>query len=340
MDRTGAITLSIGVDVGYGFTKAVTGEVKISLPSVSGQAVSVQDLGLAKSPDYHMLEPHNIFVGDLAVEQLLGWPDPSDEWFESINYEALLLTALAASTNSFFTSYVLVSGLPVRLMHLEQKLTAQLTGEFKVRMNGGSGPKTFRNVFVKVVAQGLGPLLMHLFDESGLLMVTAQELKAFESVTIDLGSRTTNYISATGIRSISKRTHTEFFGAWDIVREVRTALDDRFGPSLCAGMTHHKLIEIAEARSIVDRGMPTDISILVDPILKRSADSVIAAARELWGEARNVDAFYICGGASRMLGDHIKKELPHATVVEDAFFANAEGYARLAKFIQKERSNG
>ena len=74
----------IGIDVGYGYTKAKTRQKEEQFPSLAGPARKLQDMGISfKNVGYHMMRPHNYFVGDLAVQQRVGTISFDANWFLS-----------------------------------------------------------------------------------------------------------------------------------------------------------------------------------------------------------------------------------------------------------------
>jgi hypothetical protein len=72
-----------------------------------------------------------------------------------------------------------------------------------------------------------------------------------------------------------------------------------------------------------------DISGIVDPLLDRQAEAILAHGRMLWGdEARGLQVLWMTGGGAQLLGARLRELAPHATLVTNARIRNAVGFYR------------
>jgi hypothetical protein len=59
--------------------------------------------------------------------------------------------------------------------------------------------------------------------------------------------------------------------------------------------------------------------------------AIIARARDLWGEGASLDTILVSGGGGPYLYDAVHEVYPHARLLNNAFWANAEGLYRFGQ---------
>jgi hypothetical protein len=78
-------------------------------------------------------------------------------------------------------------------------------------------------------------------------------------------------------------------------------------------------------------GKEVPLEPLIGPAAAEVQTAVIARARDLWGEAADLDSILVTGGAGAPMYDAIREVYPHARLLDNAFWANVEGLQRFAR---------
>jgi hypothetical protein len=89
-----------------------------------------------------------------------------------------------------------------------------------------------------------------------------------------------------------------------------------------------KAVRRGEARV---KGESVNLQPLLAPAVRDFETAVVAKARDMWGEGANLDVVLITGGAAQHLAGAIQSVFPHARLLADAFWANAEGFYRFGQ---------
>jgi hypothetical protein len=79
------------------------------------------------------------------------------------------------------------------------------------------------------------------------------------------------------------------------------------------------------------RGEQMPLQPLMEPAVAEVQAALIARARDLWGEGTHLDTILVTGGGAANLYDSIHDVYPHARLLPDAFWANAEGLQRFGR---------
>jgi plasmid segregation protein ParM len=187
-------TTIIGLDIGYGYTKAVRSTAEVVFPSVVGQAERIRyesDLISENGRGIHLVTPDGErFVGGLALLQSrIKWT-PQDRG--RVTSRTMVTLAQAAFSELGVSGEVaLVTGLPVEWYGDREALTEQLKGRHVIRRCGGGCPVV--NVSqVLVVPQPFGSLFALILDKDGKLI--NEDLARGRVGVIDVGMHTTDFV--------------------------------------------------------------------------------------------------------------------------------------------------
>ncbi len=325
--------MKAGLDVGYSYTKAVTGTTRqVIFPSVVGTPerarFGLQD-GEPNSTIF-LTVPKQVQIGSGAVRQsrfISGREDRA--WVESEEWYLLALAALSGLTKATKAEFTIVMGLPVDFYNRDKSLIrARLFGEHKVQREGQSTQSLHVNT-IKVIPQPFGTLLGSVMDDRG--KVIDEELAASTVGVIDVGGKTTNFLSAGGLTELHKETASISVGVWDAVQAVRSWLSDH-----CPGLDFrdHEIANALAAREVNYYDKSVDLSKIVDEVLASLADQVLARASKLWNNGAGLSTILLAGGGAPLLSPLIRAHFRHARVVDDPVFANVRGFYRFACWLE------
>jgi len=320
--------MKIGYDGGYSAVKAVSGDRRVTFPSVIGTPDRARfSLNGDGGNDIILnLTDGTYLVGQGAVEQSRFVNRREDRsWIESSEYYRLVLASFTELTTATSCDLTIVTGLPVAYYGDKDKLRDLFLGEHRAARDGRRS-QVFRVTDCRVIPQPFGALLSLALDNRGRVQDT--ELATGKIGIVDVGGKTTNLLSVNRLSEIARETASVNVGSWDAARMVREYLE-QYCPDLV--LRDHQVIEAMIARSVSYYDGKVDLGDVVDAALEPLANQVIAQATQLWNAGAGLSAILVSGGGALLLGPAIKKHFRHARVVEDPVFANASGYWKFAQ---------
>ena len=322
--------MNIGIDVGYAYTKALcSGASEIIFPSVTCvPTTSMMNLDGARM-SLIQYGKAQLTTAEYAVTYG-GQRTESPDWVLGDEWKALLYTAIAR-TNFVRTRGVLVTGLPVAdYARLKDKLRNSLLIDHTFTHNGKY--YTFAPADVRVVPQAWGPILSLIFDWKGNKIADLQDERI---AIIDIGGKTTNLLSVDGLMDVPAETKGLDLGTWHIIKAVRDFFD-REHPGLNHLSDHRIVRAVRDGYIHYTSKNRVALRTVITPVVERMGNQIIEKAQQYWGQGvLTHQRMLVTGGGAYLLGKHIKKAFPHATVVDRPEFGNAQGYANFAAWVWK-----
>lgn len=323
------MTAVIGLDVGYGWTKIKGAHVCEKFASITGTA-DVAQFGIDR-PEEKIIDVNGrrFIVGNMAVEQSRFLTRREDRaWIETDEYMALVHNALLYVRSK--TPHRLVTGLPIAFFDDRDRLHDLLIGE-QIVNNG----RQHRFVFddVRVIPQPFGSLFAHSLHGNGATRDAS--LLVGKVGVIDVGSKTTNLLTALRGHDVPGQTDSISLGGWNIVRAVRAELQ-----TLCrdADWQDHEIADAVQTGSITYNGETLSLRSTIADIVSPFAEQVKASATQLWNGGATLAAILVTGGGAHLVGEHVKafyKNHKRVIVMNDPQFANVEGYYRYGMFRER-----
>ncbi len=330
----------VGVDIGFGFTKATDGKESILFKSVLGEATDIQfRLPVVKSeagPCMHVeIDGRAYFVGDFAEQH-------SDTREFTLDQEKLLtefskvltMTAISNLSDSYANVNV-VTGLPVGFYReYNQRLMKMLKGIHEIVFYNGDGPGESRRVNInnlKILPQPLGSFLNLLMSDSGKF--TNRELAKQKIGIIDIGFRTTDCCIFQGMEYIQRGSSTSDTG----ISESFSAIAKKLREESNVDIELYRLYKAIETGLIKIRGKEYNISKLRDKVFEHSASIIANDVRRLWANDWDIDLIIISGGGAMELAKYLRplidgNVMPLETNV-DARLNNVQGYLKYARYL-------
>ncbi|RCW65158.1 PRTRC system protein D [Pseudorhodoferax soli] len=312
------------IDVGFGNTKFVVGhtpqEVKCgSFPSLAyvsakdsaqrtdGQrrrtvSIPIDKLFYEVGPDVH-----------LAADTFRG-TQLHDRYIETPEYLALARGALSYMRLS--TIDLLVVGLPVASFQARKaQLERLMTGVHDV----GAG-KTVEVRKAVAVAQPQGALV-HFTAAYGKQKTIAQE----QSLIIDPGSRTFDWLLSRGMRLVSKVSSSVNRGMSDVLKTIAQEISSDIGrpysdlPAIDTALRTGKPLLIYQK--------PYDLTPIL-PTAHAVARGAVSSMMEWIAEDYSIQNVILVGGGAFMFKDAVKAAFPKHKihVIKDPMFANVKGF--------------
>jgi plasmid segregation protein ParM len=318
------------IDIGYSHTKGASDGRRTLFPSVWGEVQqSHLDLDLATRNGYLQIETGDgtWFVGDAAIEQSgLQSRRQDRNWILTPEYRALVLAAITELTNASGIALRMVTGLPVGYFGDRARVIEQLKGIHQVRRAGRRHAQRIDISDVVVLPQGLAAVLSEALDDHG--KVKPGPVAEGTVGLIDIGGHTVNVATFTELREVARQTASIDAGMWGPIVEIGKRINNAFPGQELRG---HDVVEAVKRGTIRHYGEERDISGIARDVLKPFARKIVDEASQVWGSAARLDVLLIAGGGAEVVGATLEAEYPHARVVGNPQWANAEGYLKFGR---------
>jgi len=333
----------LGIDIGFGFTKASNGKEFVMFKSIYGEAVDIQfrsDFGNNSfTNNLHVtIDDKSYFVGDFAEQQSNVRQFTLDQEKLLSDFVKILALTVAGKFSDRETPLNVVSGLPVAYFKENNKRFAKiLTGQHNIIYHKPDGSEVTRRVYIKKVRmmpQPLGSFFNLLMDENG--KITNMELTKQKIGVIDIGFRTTDFTIFDHLRYIDRGSATMDTGISKIFRVIANRLQEKSGISV----ELFRLYNAVESGIIKMRGQEYNISKIRDQVFAQSAEIIANDIDRLWSDDWDIDAIILTGGGCTELAKHLQPLISGNVIpVEkgiDARLNNVQGYYKYGRYIWGE----
>lgn len=334
----------LGIDIGFGFTKATDGKDNIIFKSIFGDAEEFQfwaDFGHT-SPVNHIHVSFNgrsYFIGDLAEQQSSVLNFTLDQ--ESLVTDFVRLLALTV-TGMFLNDehdedepINIVSGLPIGYFKQNSEHFKEiLAGHHSItyhHSNGRSITKRLNVEKVHMLPQPLGTALNLLMDDNGNII--NQELANQKIGVVDIGFRTTDFTIVDHLRYIDRGSRTLDKGISNGFSILANKLREKCG----VNVELYRLYDAAENGAIKMRGKGYTFTKMRDQIYTQLVRNITSDIDRLWSDDWDIDTIVLTGGGCRELAQYLQPLINGpVTPVDpdiDPRLNNVYGYLKYGKHI-------
>lgn len=324
--------ITVGLDIGYGMTKAVADngkrtcfESRVAPAEFIRFQIDVGAQTQVNGLTLHDTSEGALFVGELASKQ--GRPGAIRSPRDRNRVTDPITTHLADAAFAMLLPGVkharvrLVTGLPVAYYRDAFQLSQHLLGTHHILLDGRS--LTVKVEDVLVVPQPFGALLSLILDERGKLITRAIEMVEGRVGVLDIGQHTTDMILVEGLEYIESRSGSIEVGVSTAIDMIRKVLLDDYRVTY----EPHE-IELAMRRGwVVIEGRKQPLNGLASERLDPIALAIEAETRTLWNIS-TLTAIVLAGGGALALKPWLTPRFKQATYAPDAAMANAAGFLR------------
>jgi len=325
--RSPAMILSI--DIGYGYTKgAGPDDLRFSFPSVIGTAEEISfATDLIRGGEERPIKygDWRFFYGDQAVLQSRIQSAIFDRSrVHDHTYKMLFVATLVELSKVMPDIHRLnvVTGLPVDFFGDRPQVVQSFEGTYRITADH---TMEFIVDSVIVVPQPFGSLFRELLSENG--KISNSEIERGQIGIIDVGTFTTDFIVSYELRYIQRLSGSARVGWSTVVNRIQQVLDDQYMLELGP----HEVDTAVQTKEVRVRGESVSLQSLIAPAITDLETAIIARARDLWGSGTHLDRILVTGGGGPHLYDAIRAAYPHAVLLENAFWANVEGFYRFGQ---------
>jgi len=321
----------LAVDIGYGYTKAITQRGQMLIPSMVGPAEAIRFESEIIAANGHGIalevDGRGFFVGEQAELQSASASQTLDVTRTgSAEQKALFYAVASELVRTIDETIAVVTGLPVGDFDDRNKVALRdmLRGTHEVRRQGKHA-RRFEVLDVYTVPQAIGSLFALVLDRRGRLV--DGDLAGGRVGIVDVGTLTTNYILVDRLRYVEVGSDSITTGTSEMLQKV--AKDLKREHSLDWALHLGKVDRAVRDRTVEVYGDRVNIAGLVERHLEALADTIVSKARSLWGAGVDLKAVVLTGGGSLELAPYVRRAYPHTrTVGSDPQFANVTGYLR------------
>jgi plasmid segregation protein ParM len=335
--------LLLSIDVGYGFTKAVTREgCKISFPSVTAPANVDLFGGVFSNNIGHRVEiatlndSREILTGNLAMNSVAAQNFVARHEKPAEVHDVLLLTAAyLCGAGSFSEVHKnetdLVVGLPLSFYRGQKNALKERLSKISAWVSVDGKERRYISFNkVMVFPQGTGALvsLGDALPESGMIGL------------IDIGTYTTDFMlfevkNGMPIPILDACGSAEA-GIYLAQRAIASEFEKRTGSPLPQRM-YQQAAEWARQGSFIHyEGSRVHLSDVWKKAQKEIANTISGHVLAIWGDRTGfLDMTVFAGGGSIWFWDVLQKAFSNPVYAEDAVFANAMGYLMMVSGTQK-----
>jgi plasmid segregation protein ParM len=337
----------IGLDIGFGFTKATNGKRSMIFKSVYGEASDMQfreQLLTSEKPEEHLqleIGGTSYFAGELAERQSVERFFTLDQAQFVRDFTKILALMPLSHMVSRQDPIKLVAGLPVSYYRKHKKEVIDiLKGQHEVAVVDANGERTesvIRISSVRVVPQPFGALMDLMLNDIG--EVKDKRFMNEKIGVIDVGFRTTDYTIADKTRYSERGSRTIDLGISKAFATIASKLQESSG----VNVELYRLYDAVEEGSIKIHGKKYDLKLIVEHAFTQLATRVANEANRLWANDWDIDKIVITGGGGAVLAPYVQKivkgEVLGVDPKTDTRLANVRGFCKYGKRLWTRGSN-
>jgi len=339
----------IGIDIGFGFTKATDGKKFQVFKSIYGEAIDFQFkeslLKNNQEEDEHIhidVDGISYFVGELAERQSSNRQFTLEQTqFISSATKTLALAAISCFVNQDRQSFKLVVGLPIG--HYRQykdevcKILRQSHNIVITNQQGVSQEVLIGITEVRVIPQPIGTVMDRLLDDVG--KPSDMRFASEKIGIIDIGFSTCDYTVSDKARYSERGSLTTQNGISKAFEIISSKLKDSCGINI----ELYRLFEAVESGTIKIRGKGYDLRKITQVAFQQLAANIASDANRIWSDDWDMDAIMVTGGGGAVLAPYLQPLLEGVIIpLEqdlDYRLHNVRGYNKYGRNIWAERKS-
>ncbi len=329
----------MGIDVGFGFTKAYNSKNSVIFKSLIGDATEIQfrsalDETSAASRLHISLEGKSYFLGNYAELQssITEYTLDQDTLLEKF-VKIMAVAAAGVCTDSEGPINV-VTGLPVGFLKRDsRRLKEMIKGFHEITFHSENGDQTTRQIHidqVHVIPQPIGSIFNLIFDEFG--KITNRPLATSKIGVVDVGFKTTDFSIFDHLQYVERGSSTIDTGISKCFSVIANKLRQESGINI----ELYRIFKFIESGTIKIKGKEYNITSLKKKVYNHAASTIASHLNRLWENDWDIDTIVLSGGGSIPLAVYLSP-LIEGNVIPiqkdiDARFNNVQGYCKFGHY--------
>lgn len=329
----------IGIDVGFGFTKAYNGKNSIIFKSIIGDATDIQFHSslndASSSSNLHItLEGKSYFLGSYAELQsnIREFTLDQEKLLEEF-VKILAITAAGICTETSAPIQV-VSGLPVGYLRRDSKrLKEMILGTHDITFHHRDGKDEKKRIHIDkihVIPQPIGSIFNLLFDDLG--QIKDRELATQKLGVVDIGFKTTDFSIFDHLHYIERGSSTLDTG----ISKCFSVIANKLRQESSINIELYRMFKFIDSEMIKIRGKEYHISNLKKRVYTHAASAIASDLNRLWENDWDMDAILLSGGGSVELAPYLTPNIDGNVIPSqhngDVRFNNVRGYCKFGRY--------
>lgn len=329
----------VGIDVGFGFTKAYNGQNSVIFKSLIGDATDIQFrsyLGESSSTsNLHItLDDKTYFLGNYAELQSNIPEFTLDQEKLVENFVKILAIAAAGICTDTQGPINVVTGLPVGYLRRDsRRLKEMIRGTHEVIYHGQNGEEVKRRVHIDkihVIPQPIGSIFNLIFDEYG--KIKDKGLATQKLGVVDIGFKTTDFSIFDHLQYIERGSSTMDTG----ISKCFSVVANKLRQESNINIELYRIFKFMESGMIKIRGKEYNITNLKKKVYTHAASAIASDLNRLWENDWDIDSIILSGGGSIELAEFLSPNIEGNVIPiprdVDARFNNVQGYCKFGRY--------
>ncbi len=329
----------VGIDVGFGFTKAYNGKNSVIFKSLIGDATDIQFRALlgddSSTSNLHItLEDKSYFLGSYAELQSNIREFTLDQ--EKLLEDFVKILAIAAAGICTETSAPInvVSGLPVGYLKRDsKKFKEMIRGTHEITFHNKDGKDVTKRVSIDkihVIPQPIGSIFNLIFDDKG--KIKDRGLATQKLGVVDIGFKTTDFSIFDHLQYIERGSSTMDTG----ISKCFSVIANKLRQESNINIELYRMFQFIESGMIKIRGKEYNISNLKKRVYSHAASAIASDLNRLWENDWDIDSIILSGGGSVELSEYLSPNIEGNVIPIgkniDARFNNVQGYCKFGRY--------
>lgn len=316
--------MKCAVDIGFGFTKAISEQGReVVFPSAVAKTV-LTDLGFGTFKDYYINYNNQTYaVGKAALDSIAPETNFTPERFTSNFARILVLTSFLAT--GVEGEVELGLGLPLMFYKtLKDKVKDYFEYSEDTVIDKENIAHSYHIVRCEVFPQGVGAFF------------TLDQQLSGRYCLVDVGFRTTDVITVEveeeNIEPILDLCFTIDKGMSLAIEKLSLLFERKFNVSYDSKF----LMDIHERLSIPVRGRQVNIEEIKNDVYQTVANDIVQSVlKKLHNELDSLGCIFVAGGGAFYAASILQRTFENVQVLDNAQFANAKGFLKLLNVLDE-----
>lgn len=329
----------VGIDVGFGFTKAYNGKNSVIFKSLIGDATDIQfrsSLGeeTATSNLHITLDDKTYFLGSYAELQsnITDFTLDQDKLID--DFIKILAIAAAGICTENAGPINVVTGLPVGYLKRDtRRLKEIIRGTHEITYHNQDAPDDTRRVNidkVHVIPQPIGSIFNLIFDGTG--KITDRALAGSKLGVVDIGFKTTDFSIFDHLQYIERGSSTMDTG----ISKCFSVIANKLRQESSINVELYRIFKFVESGMIKIKGKEYNITNLKKRVYTHAASAIASDLARLWENDWDIDTIILSGGGSIPLAEYLIPGIEGNVIPIqrniDARFNNVQGYCKFGHY--------
>jgi len=329
----------VGIDVGFGFTKAYNGKNSVIFKSLIGDATDIQfrsSLGdTGTTSNLHItLNDKTYFLGSYAELQSNITEFTLDQ--EKLIEEFIKILAISAAGICCESTGPInvVTGLPIGYLKRDTRRLKQIIqGTHDITYHHPEGKDDTRRITIEkvhVIPQPIGSVFNLIFDDTG--KITDRTMAGSKIGVVDIGFKTTDFSIFDHLQYIERGSSTMDTG----ISKCFSVIANKLRQESSINVELYRIFKFVESGMIKIKGKEYNIINLKKRIYTHAASAIATDLARLWENDWDIDTIVLSGGGSIPLAQYLIPNIEGNVIPiqkdMDARFNNVQGYCKFGHY--------